>query len=244
MTNTSLKVFLSTLFLAFSFGIESHANADLVAGSLSADARADQQVRIPAGSPLTGAPFNIPENAVFDFSSIGSFVVDWEAEAGGIATISDFSAVFDEVHPDLGPYTLLAVGDGPGASFSGELSNIVDDNGSLISADMTIRTTFSLTFTGPGLGNPMLYTQDEAVFVGRIATDGSGIDFASPDPMNDDLDIFFSNPLGPDPLAAISFNRTVTGITAVPEPASCVFGGVLGLMVALRRRKGRVVNGQ
>lgn len=244
MKITYLKVFISTLFLAFSFGLESNANADLVAGSLSADARADQDVEIAANSPLSAFP-DVDDGDEFSFSSIGSFTVAWDATNTDSTTISAFSAIFNEVHPDFGPYTLLAAGDGPGAGSSGTLSNIVVDvNDELVSADMTILTTFSLMFTGPGTGNPLLYTQSQAEFVGRIATDGSGIDFASPDPMNDDLDIFLATPLPNDPLAAISFNRTVTGITAVPEPATCVFGGVLGLMVALRRRKGRVVNGQ
>ena len=188
-------------------------------------------VRVPTGSPLTGAPFNVPAETVFDFSAAGSFTVDWAAEANGVAEIVGFSAMFSEVHDVLGPYDLFAVGSGPVTMFEGELSNIVEDEGNLVSADMTVSTTFSLVFAAAP--NALLYTQEMATFSGSIAADGSGSGFTS----DDQLDVFLSQgDVATDPLAAVSFDRSVTSITAVPEPSSFVLVGLLGL-VALRRRK-------
>ena len=187
-------------------------------------------VRIPAGSHLTGDPFNIPVGAVFDLSAQGSFTVDWAAEAGGVAQVTGFSAMYSELHPVLGPYDIFATGSGPGSTFSGELTNIVSDNGDLFSADMTLSTTFSLVFNGTGIEGTTLYTQDASTFVGTISANGTGTGFSAPE----DLNVFLSTgDVNNDPLSAISFNRTVT---AVPEPSCGLLVSLLGIAVLHRKR--------
>ncbi|WP_157665245.1 PEP-CTERM sorting domain-containing protein [Mariniblastus fucicola] len=212
---------------------QNELSAQLMADSFTVDAVADQQVRVTDGSPLTGAPFNVPADTVFDLSAVGSFTVDWADEAGGVADITDFSAVFSQTHPALGPYDIFATGLGPGATFSGQLSNIVSDNGNLVSADMSVSTTFSLTLQGPGVAGTTMYTQETATFAGNIFADGSGTGFTSPD----DLEVFLSTGnINNDPLTAVGFNRTVTAISSVPEPSSALLVSLVGL-VLLRRRK-------
>ena len=225
--------FALALFLLTCPSLQSVSRADLMAGSTSSLAVADQTVRITDPSPLNGPPFNIPGGAEFDLSATGSFTFGWDAEAGGTANFSSFSASFSENHPVLGPYNLLATGSGPGAGVSGQLTNIVDAAGSLVSADFSVSTTFSLTFLAPGLGMPTLYTQDQGTFTGVVDDSGSvGSVFTS----LGDLDVFFANPAGPDPLAAVSFNRTVT---AVPEPSSFLLCGVVGILAVRRCAKKR-----
>ncbi len=81
---------------------------------------------------------------------------------------------------------------------------------------------------------PTLYTKDQAIFTGVVDGSGSvGNVFTS----LGDLDVFFSaGDIATDPLAAISFNRTVT---AVPEPSSFLLCGVIGLLAIGRRAKMR-----
>lgn len=229
------KPVLSMLALAAAMFFSNTSEAALVMGSLSFDARADQRVRIPAGSPLTGAPFNIPPNAEFDLSAFGSISLGWDADAdsNGSTSVNAFSASFFEVHPDLGPYALAGIGAGPGASFTGSLDNIVEVGGELVSADWTLNTTFSFTFTGAP-GQPVIYTQELATFSGVVR--GGDATLGEVFTSNGDINGFLA--LGGDPaddvLAAVSFNRTVT---AVPEPsgAAILSFGALGLI--LRRRK-------
>lgn len=235
MTKYIAKYKLILLASIFSFAplLQSTLDADLTAGSATYGSFADQTVRVTAGSPLTGAPFNIPAGTEFGLSAFGSFSVDWDDESGGTANVSSFSAVFDELHPALGPYQILATGTEPGASFSGELTNIVDNAGSLVSADLSLSTTFSLTFLAPGLGEPTLYTKDQATFAGTLSGVGSGFVFSSPE----DLDVFLSTGnVNSDPLSAVSFNRTVI-VSAVPEPSSLLiaFVGLVGMTCRRRR---------
>ncbi len=152
--------------------LQPDSHAELMVGMSTVQAVADQTVRVTDPSPLNGTPFNIPGGAEFDLSATGSFTFGWDAELGGVANFSSFSASFFELHPVLGPYSLLATGSGPGSGFSGQLTNIVDAGGSLVSADFSVSTTFSLTFLAPGLGMPTLYTQDQATFTGVV--DGTG----------------------------------------------------------------------
>lgn len=206
------------------------ANADLVAGSRTIESRADQTVRITTG-PLNGPPFNIPPGAEIGLSALGSFTFDWGAESNGVASITGFTASFTQTHPLLGPYILLATGEGPSPGFGGELTNIVDNGGDLVSADVSISTTFSLKFLGPGLGEPVLYTKDQATFTGSFVDGNGSLVFSS----SDDLDAFLStgDPAN-DPLAAVSFNRTVT---AVPEPASAIVCAIGLTCLTVRRRR-------
>lgn len=208
--------------------------AALVAGTLSFDARADQRIRVPTGSPLTGAPFNIPAGAEFDLSALGSISMGWDADANsdGSTVLSTFSANFSGADATLGPYLLSAVGAGPGATFTGSLDNIVEAGGALVSADWTLNTTFDFIFTAaPGM--PHVYTRDLATFTGvvRGGTATIGEVFTS----NGDINGFLSagNPQT-DPVAAISFNRTVT---AVPEPGSIALLSCFGGLAFLRRRR-------
>jgi len=216
--------------------LQSNLQADLMSGSTTIASRADQMVRVTDPSPLTG--LGIPSGAEFNLSALGSFSFTWDDEVGGTASISSFSASFSEMHPELGTYNLIAVGSGPGAGFTGQLSNIVDAGGSLVSADFSLSTTFSLTFPPPGPGIT-LYTKNQATFTGVVDGSGSfGNVFASPG----DLDIFLSEgDITTDPLSAVSFGRTVT---AVPEPSSFLFCGVVGLLVLRRRANGKATREQ
>lgn len=235
---TVMKIFIPYVFvgsvLCACIGMPQTASADLVAGSATLDAVALQTLTVTPGSPLTGAPFDIPAGTNIGLRSSGSFTIGWNNEVAGVASVSSFSGVFFENHPDLGLYDLFTVGDGPGATFSGELSNIVSDsNDELVSADVTISTTFSVTFRDASLGNPSFYTPGVALFEGAISADGS-LFFESPDP--DEVDIFFANPLGADSLAVISTDRTV--FSPVPEPSTlAVCAGVVGLFTIRRRRQ-------
>ena len=227
------KLILLASVFSFAPLLPSTLEADLSAGSATYDSFANQTVRVTDGSPLTDSPFNIPAGTEFDLSALGSFSVDWDAESGGTANVSAFSAVYNELHPALGPYQILATGIGPGASFSGALSNIVDDAGILVSADLSLSTTFSLTFLAPGLGEQTLYTKEQATFTGTLLGGNSGFVLSSPE----DLNVFLSlGDVDTDPLSAVSFNRTVI-VSAVPEPSSLLlaFVGLVG--VACRRRR-------
>lgn len=225
---------LTILAFGAAVSMATTCRAALVMGSISFDAIADQQVRIPPGTPLTGAPFNIPGGAEFDLSAFGVVSLGWDADSDsdGSTSLSTFSANFTEVHPNLGPYSLAATGVGPGATFTGSLDNIVEIGGDLVSADWTLNTTFSLTFTAAP-GQPVIYTQQLATFTGVIrggdATIGEVFTSAG------EIEGFLSagNPAS-DPLAAISFNRTVT---AVPEPSSFAMLSLSGLSLLCRRRR-------
>lgn len=230
----TLRLF-PTLAVGFIAGLLAEASqAALVASSLSFDARADQRILVPAGSPLNGAPFSIPPGSEFDLSALGSVSMSWDADAdsNGSTTLSSFTATFAEVHPQLGSYSLAASGTGPGASFTGSLDNIVDNAGALVSADFTLNTTFSLVFNVPG--QPLIYTKDQATFTGVIR--GGNATIGEVFTSGGTIDGFLSagNP-ATDVVAARSFNRTVT---AVPEPASgalaCLCCGVLAVV---RRRR-------
>ncbi|GAB5402881.1 MAG: hypothetical protein Aurels2KO_11120 [Aureliella sp.] len=209
--------------------------AALVAGTLSFDARADQRIRVPDGSPLTGAPFNIPANAEFDLSALGSISLGWEADgdSNGSVALTSFSASFLGADPTLGPYSLAGAGDGPGATFNGTLDNIVESGGELVSADWTLNTTFSFRFTGAP-GQPLVYTRDLATFTGVVR--GGNATLGEVFTSNGDVNGFLSLGGDPsnDPVAAISFNRTVT---AVPEPGSVALLCCFGSIGILRRRR-------
>lgn len=208
--------------------------ADLIAGSLTFDAQADQTIRIPTGSPLTGAPFNISADSEFDLSAHGSISIGWAADDDGdqSTVLSSFSANFSGANPSLGSFMLAAVGTGPGATFSGRLDNIVESSGALVSADWTLNTTFDFIFPGAP-DQPHVYTRDLATFTGVIR--GGDATIGEVFTSNGDINGYLSlgNPAS-DPLAAVSFNRT---ITAVPEPSGLALLAGLGGVVALRRRR-------
>lgn len=211
-------------------------HAALVAGTLSFDARADQRIRVPAGSPLTGAPFNIPAGSEFDLSALGSISLGWGADgdSDGSTALNSFSANFSGADPTLGPYLLAAIGTGPGATFNGSLDNIVEAGGALVSADWTLNTTFDFIFSAAP-GTPHVYTRDLATFTGvvRGGTATIGEVFTS----NGDINGFLSTGNPPaDPIAAVSFNRTVT---AVPEPGSIALLSSLCGFAFLRRQRRR-----
>ena len=210
--------------------------AQLEAGALTVDSNVSQQVEIPQGSPLTLPPaiggFGIPVGATFDLFATGSFSVGFDAESGGVAEISSFSALFEQTHPVLGAYDLLAVGNGPVQSFSGQLSNIDEAGGALVSADITLSTTLSLTFEAAP--DAVLFARDPATFSGRIFADGTGTLFDSPESL--DILLALGGDPNSDPLAAISSNRVLSA-TTVPEPSSaCMVATMIGL-VSLRRRR-------
>ena len=119
---------------------------------------------------------------------------------------------------------------GPAPSFSGQLTNIVESGGELVSADLSLNTTFSVEFLEPGLGNPLLYTKVEGLFEGQLVTgSNNGQVFSSSGEIQAFLD---TGDPGNDPLAAASFNRTVTG---VPEPSAGICFVLLGALTCLRR---------
>ena len=213
------------------------ATADLAAGSLAFSARADQNVRVTGtggepASPLSGPPFNIPAGTVFDLSALGNLEFTWAAEVAGVAELTGFTAEFFETHPVLGPYRLANDG-GPAPSFSGQLTNITESGGELVSADLSLNTTFSVEFLAPGLGNPLLYTKVEGLFEGQLVTgSNNGQVFTSSGEIQAFLDT--GDPQN-DPLAAASFNRTVTG---VPEPTAGLLLVLLGAVRWKRSRRG------
>lgn len=225
----------SFCLLALVFVFSASSQAALVMDSMTFSGRADQSIRVPAGSPLTGAPFNAPPGAVFDLSALGTISLGWESDgdADNSVAMTSFSADFAQVHPQLGPYSLAAVGTGPGSGFSGTLDNIVESGGQLVSADWTLNTTFSLTLAG---GAATIYTKDQATFTGTVRGGAAilGEIFTS----TGDIEGFLSlGDINTDPLAAVSFNRTVT---AVPEPSSlaCLLAASV-LPLRMRRRRTR-----
>jgi len=222
--------------LVLSLLVANSAQAGLVTGSFSFEGRADQSIRVPAGSPLTGAPFGIPAGSEFDLSALGTVTLGWEsdADADGSVALTSFSANFAEVHPVFGPYALAAIGTGPGGGFSGSLDNVVENGGELVSADWTLNTTFSLTFTGVP-GQPTIYTKDQATFTGKIFNGSANLGqvYTSLGDINGFLSLGDPNT---DPLAAISFNRTVT---AVPEPSSLAIFALSGCTFLFSRRSKR-----
>ncbi len=216
-------------------GLAPQSRAALVDGTLEFAAQADQSIIITDNSPLTGTPFDIPAGTIFPLSARGSISLGWEADADGDASVAvtSFSAEFFELHQALGPYSLSAIGNGPGAGFTGRLDNVEETGGILISADWTLSTTFSLTFTGVP-GQPTIYTKDQATFTGKVRGGNAiiGEVFTSSGLVDGYLSL--GNP-ATDPLAARSFNRTVT---AVPEPSSLSMLAVASLVgVGYRRRR-------
>jgi hypothetical protein len=209
-------------------------HAGLMSGSIDIASRADQFFRVTPGSPLTGPPFEIPEGAVLPLSALGSFTVGWGDDTNNDATVDleSFSAEFEGVFP--APYRLTGAGSGPGASFSGQLTNIVESGGQLVSADLVLMTTFSLEFMIPGLSaNPTLYTKDLSTFTGEVQAGGAALGevFVSVG----ETEVFFAtgDPDG-DPLSGVSFGRTVT---AVPEPSTALSLGLLVGLAGIQRRR-------
>jgi hypothetical protein len=204
----------------------SNVDAQLEAGSLLVDARADQTVRVLAGSPFGNA-----DDLELQLSAVGSFELTWEDEMGGTAALSDFTATFQGTDAVLGGYTVFG-GLAPPASIptTGNLANIDELNGELVSADFTLGTAFSIVLDA----GPVIYTQGTAEFLGLISN-SSGDVFTSPD----EIDGYFAlgGDIADDQVVAVSFNRTVTTLAAVPEPSSALIFACIGVIGCVTRRR-------
>lgn len=228
-----------TVLLLAALVISQNVTAALVAGSALVPSRADQFVQVTEGSPLTGTPFFLNSGDILPISGSGQFNFQWDDDADGDNTVdfTGFEAQFNGTFP--APFSLQGMGSGPGATSNGQLTNIVESGGELVSADFTVNTTFSLTFDlGPG-GSPTLYTKDLATFTG-VVIDGSaniGEVYSS----TGDLEVFLSLGGNPDndPLAGISLgsNGFLRTVTAIPEPSSMFVLGLVASGAFVRRRR-------
>ncbi len=191
------------------------------------NARADQTVRVLAGSPLN--PSNMDVDRVI--SAFGGFELFWDAEMGGSAALSGFTAEFVGTDDVLGGFTIFGGLTAPAfVDPFGTLENIQSEaNGDLISADFTLGTAFSIVLDG---GGPVIYTQDRAIFTGLLSDGAPGEIFTSPDPINGHLAL--GGDIGDDPVVAVSFDRSVT---AVPEPSSAAILACIGVMSCIVRRR-------
>jgi hypothetical protein len=149
----------------------------------------------------------------------------------GEAQVTDFfGSGSGVILPAPGPYILDVPGTGPGATFSGNLSNITSASGQLISGDLAMDLTFSVAFTDPAAMGLTLYTKDTSFFLGPLSG-GSNVGAIYQDPMNGVTDIYTMIPGIGEILIAESSDRIVTG---VPEPTSWMLL-LPALVVALRR---------
>ncbi|MFO0912073.1 MAG: PEP-CTERM sorting domain-containing protein [Pirellulales bacterium] len=218
---------------------DSSAQAGLLSGSIAVPARADQMIRLFPGSPLNpGADVvEVPTSAV------GQFDLKWANQQPGddFATITSFSAHFTSDPGDpLGLYTIDAPAPPPGDSFRGRLTEIVESAGTLVSAKLTIETTFGVTLAA--LGGATVFTINDpnsgkpedhySVFIGNLDADPTaGEIFDSPANKN----IYADIPGVGQVAVGQSFNRQVI---VIPEPSSAVLLmiGVCGFVSRHRRR--------
>ena len=150
----------------------------------------------------------------------------------GVANVTDFSGRGFRYHSrPAGPYDLTVPGVGPGATFNGNLSNIISGpSGELISGDLAMNLTFSVEFTDPMAMGLTLYTKDTSFFLGPLSGE-SNVGAIYADPMNGVTDIYTMIPKIGEILIAQSSDRIVT---AVPEPACLAI--VLPLFALVLRR--------
>ena len=150
--------------------------ADLSSGSATVEVVFDQMILIPEMSPLSACgPVDPP--CEFPLSASGSFIVTWDDEdmTTGVANISAFSASGPGFLPGLGNFVLTAIGEGPGATYEGMLTDITSGaGGELISGELTIDTTLSVEFTDPPAGGLTLYTKHTSHFVGTLSGGSNG----------------------------------------------------------------------
>lgn len=201
--------------------------AQLNNGSLAVTSvKADQMVRIFAGSPLGNT-----EDIEFELNAIGAYTLNWENEMAGSSEISLLTASFSGVSSVIGGFDLYGgAGTKTVQTTYGTLTNIEDFNGDLVSADAAVDSAFDLVIQATGA---RLYTQDIATFAGPITDGKSGEILQSSNEINVYLDL--GGNIADDPWVGFSFNRT---ITAVPEPSSMIIlAGISGLTCFTRRRK-------
>lgn len=231
-------VWCSTILVCLSLVICSRAvGAGLMSGALTVPSRADQMIRLYPGTPLNpgASVVEVPTSAV------GQFVVTWGDQQPGedFAKVTGFSGHYTSGPSDpLGLYTI----DAPATTndFRGRLTDIVESGGNLVSATLTIETTFGVTLSA--LGNATVFTINDpnspaaedhySVFVGQLdAAWKPGEIFDSPPNTN-----IYANVPGVGQVAVgQSFNRQVI---ALPEPSATAMLAV-GALGLIRRRSRR-----
>jgi hypothetical protein len=214
-----------SLLPAFVCCVATISFAQLDPGSQTVDVVFDQTITIlpnPIGLPVVPIPI----------STLGSFTVTWGAESMGEAQVTDFfGSGSGVILPAPGPYILDVPGTGPGATFSGNLSNITSASGQLISGDLAMNLTFSVAFADPAAMGLTLYTKDTSFFLGPLSG-GSNVGAIYQDPMIGVTDVYTMIPGLGEILIAESSDRIVTG---VPEPTSWMLL-LPAFLVAARRR--------
>jgi hypothetical protein len=222
--------------IALTLLAHSQANAEpIVAGVTNFSIAAIQNVEL-----LPGTPFNPSGSSILitDLTAVGSFTINRAVQAGTTIDFTSGDAYFVATTSPIGPFEL---GSGPTigiGSYSGSITNVVQnplDPGfatgqpsSFASGDFSAQV---LQF-GLRVGDQLLFTRDPVTFTGHL--DGLppslGTTLVSPDPVS----VYWTNPLdGTDLQVAFSFDRR---LTSVPEPSSLMTMGLglTGLLVGGR----------
>lgn len=108
--------------------------------------------------------------------------------------------------------------------------------------NFSLSTNFGINvFGSDGSVAASFFTQDASLFEGEILglDDFSNSVFADPNRPNDATEVFSVDSNDPNNaiLVGTSFNRTVSAITAIPEPSSLIFGAAVVLLLGSSRRR-------
>lgn len=227
-----------SIFILSLLCIAPTASAAILAGQVSFNAFAIQDVTIPVGSPLNTGTVELTGTA----SGAGIAALQFSDQVGDSIEITSLAGgwVFNgsinlDGNPNPIPVQFGVTAAFDGDDYSGSMSNVVQSDPN--STAPSSLTSADLFFTGPGFGIqipgvPELVTDpnDPFAFVGQLNGLPPGIDPPnSPFIQNPIGDPNFPEPInviGPNPtnpteniVYAVSTNRRIF-VTAVPEPGS------------------------